>query len=138
MKMTKKLLLVVISLVLLIGLQACSTTPMTPPSRQGVVYPEKLASEIKASDAKAVILVNERGALSFFDAAGKPLDECKLPGTEIICKEGSKCEQPPDCNIKLENKSVFRMKALPILENQGSGCMTFGPDANGFHYQICW
>lgn len=136
--MKKRLLLVVISLVLLIGLQACSTTPMTAPSRQGIVYPEKVASEIKALDAKAVILVNERGELFFYDAAGKKLDDCKLPGTDIVCKDGSKCEEPPDCNIKLEDKHVFRMKALPILEHQGSGCMTFGPDANGFHYQICW
>ena len=127
--MKKKLLLVIVSLVMLISLQACSTTSTTSTPRQAIVYPKKMAAVIDEMGAKAMILINEKGELSFHDAEGKPLEPCALPE--------SKSEYPV-CKGLNGDQAVIGIKALPILETKGSGCITFGPDASGYYYQICW
>lgn len=123
--MKKKLLLVVISLVLLIGLQACSTTSRP----QSVVYPEKLAAAIEETGAKAAVLVTEKGELLFYDAKGESLGPCALPGSD---------SSDPVCRGFTKEHTVIGIEALPILETIGSGCITFGPDALGHYYEYCW
>lgn len=130
--MKKKLLLVVVSLVLLIGLQACSTTSTTSTDRLGIVYPEKLAAAIEETGAKVAILVTETGTLSFYNTEGNQLKRCKLPGTE------SSDPKDPECTVFTKGQAVIGVKALPVLETKGSGCITFGPDGFGHYYEYCW
>jgi hypothetical protein len=127
--MKKKLLLAAVSLVLLVGLQACSTNSTISTPRQGIVYPQKLAIAIEDTGAKAAVLVNEKGQLSFYDTKGEPLGACVLPGSESSL---------PVCKGFTKEHTIIGIEALPILETKGSGCITFGPDASGFIYQICW
>lgn len=127
--MKMKLLLVIVSLVLLVGLQACSTIS-TP--RQEAVYPEKTAMAIEEADAAVTIMVNEKGELSFKDTKGENFGLCRMPGT--------KTSDPdlPVCKVSEQKMTVNVMKALPILESKGSGCITVGPDALGHYWEYCW
>jgi len=124
--MKKKLFLAVVSLVLLIGLQACTTTSTT---RQAIAYPEKLAAAIEETGAKVTVLVTEKGELSFYDTEGNPLEPCALPE--------SKSEYPV-CKGLSGDQAVIGISALPILETKGSGCIILGPDGSGRYYQYCW
>jgi hypothetical protein len=127
--MKKKLLLVGISLVLLMCLQACTTTSTSSTSKQTLAYPERMAMTIKETGAQVAILVNEKGELTFLDAEGKPLDRCSLPKSE---------SSDPVCKGLNGDQAVVGISALPILETQGSGCITLGPNAAGHYYQYCW
>ena len=127
--MKKKLLLVGISLVLLMSLQACTTTSASSTSKQALAYPDKMESAIKETGAKVAILVNEKGELSFYDAEGEPLKPCALPDSD---------SSNPVCKGVKGDQAVIGIDALPILKTKGSGCITFGPDAYGNYYQYCW
>jgi hypothetical protein len=127
--MKKKMLLIAVSLVLLMGLQACSTTSTTSTSRQALSYPPKLEAAIKDTGAKIVILVTEKGELSFYDAEGESLKPCSLPDSD---------SNDPVCKGVQGDQAIIGINALPILKTKGSGCITIGPNASGQYYQYCW
>jgi hypothetical protein len=127
--MKKKLLLIVVSLVLLVGLQACTTTSA---SKQKAFYPQKAIMDIGDADAAVTILVYKDGKISFKDEKGVNFGLCRLPGT--------KASNPdlPLCKVSGQKMAVKVMKAIPVIETEGSGCFTFGPDGFGQYWEYCW
>ena len=127
--MNKKLLLVGITLVLLMGLQACTTMSL---SRQEAASPEKAVMATGGTEPAVTIMVDESGELIFEDKKGENFGLCRFPGTKASNSE------LPICDVSEKSMKVKGMKAIPILETEGSGCVTLGPDINGHYWQYCW
>jgi len=117
--MKKGMLLVVVALVSMIGLTAS----------HALAQDSGLAAAIEETDAKVAVLINEVGELSFYNTEGNALEQCALPGSD---------SEYPVCKGFTKEHAVIGLKALPILETEGSGCITFGPDSSGHYYQYCW
>jgi len=127
--MKKKLLFVAVTLVLLMGLQACSTMS---PSRQEAANPEKAVMATGNGEPAVTIMVEKDGKVFFKDEKGENFGLCRLPGTK---------PQDPDlpvCKVAEHKMTVKGMRAIPILESEGSGCVFLGPDINGHYWQYCW
>lgn len=141
--MNKKLLISLIGLALVITLNACCTIV---PGK--VVYSEDLISNIEDMNVVASILVTEEGTLLFYDRRGEALEACELPKPmqshdqmqEMTHAKKSKesIGETPVCQGLEKGSAVISIKTLPILKTNSENCMTFGPDASGGHYQICW
>ena len=102
--MKKKLLLVVISLVLLMGLQACSTVST---SRQEAVNPGKAVTATGDMIPELTIVVDNSGVISFKGAGGEKIGLCRMPDTKTenadlpVCNVSEKCMIYPSPPISI-------------------------------------
>lgn len=129
--MMKKLFAVAVTLALLAGLNACSTMV---PGR--IVYDDKSFPIDQMEDVKAVVLVTDKGEFRFYGKDGKGMEECVLPTPDTETKQAK--SSLPVCRGMTKDSAVTSIQALPVLKSNSLQCMTFGPDASGHLYQICW
>lgn len=131
--MKKNWFILALSLTLLVSLSACTTMGPGKKTRQDL--PEPIAN---IEDIKAFIVVTEKGELQFYDARGNGMQPCVLPEPNMESKQTKGTGGLPICKGMTKDSAVTSVQALPILKSNSQTCMTFGPDAHGHFYEICW
>jgi hypothetical protein len=130
-EMKKNLLLVTLCLVLLTGLQACTTM------RCPVNYPEKMVQTFEELDARATVLITGKGELLFYDTKGNPLETCVLPAPDGKTPAAGKGSVPV-CKGMEKGSAVTSIQDVSIIKTNSLHCVTLGPDGGGYFYEICW
>jgi hypothetical protein len=86
----------------------------------------------REGEPAVIMMVDKNGGIFFKDEKGENFGLCRLPGTE------AKDSDLPVCKVSGHKMTVKGMRAIPILESEGSGCVFLGPDINGHYWQYCW
>ncbi len=125
--MGRKLFLIILIGMLLVGLNACGTIL---PGK--VNYSSKLQTTIEQMRVKATILVTEDGKVLIYDEKGEPPQKrCLYPKPEM---KGS--EQI--CPAFQEGSQVKSFQDFSIFKSNSQDCVTLGPDSYGMSYVVCW
>jgi len=132
--MRRKLFILILGGILLIGLNACSTIL---PGK--VVYPSDLQKKIEEVGAKATILVTEEGQVLIYGADGKALDDkaCRFPKPKDKTKSRTQ-DAVKICPAFDAGSQVKSFSDISIFKSNSEHCITLGPDSYGTSYAVCW
>lgn len=148
--MKKNLFMAAMTLVLLIGLNACCT--YTPGK---IVYSNKLQGTIEDVGAKAAILVTKDGKILVYDENGngpgsnENISECRLPKpgedtarATIKTGKAAIAVQPTSkinvCRGMGKGSAVTSVRTISIVKSNSLDCVTIGVDARGNPIEVCW